>query len=267
MVQASKDSPTLDVTSFYDSLAGEYDTMTEFEKRFILEKPYYNLLVGRFKVKKALDAGCGTGFHSLLLSKLGVDVTAIDISKGMLHILNEHSRTLHLKVKALRHSVLKLPLSFHGSFDAVFCLGNTLPHLLQPEDIQTSFANFAAALKPKGGVIIQILNYTRILATKKEVQSTKRIGNISFIRSYQYEKDRIFFTIEKIEEKNGLPDRSIQTVELRPIMLDEITARLVAAGFEEIKVFGSMKLQQFDPELSTDLVVHARKISEEAPSA
>jgi hypothetical protein len=49
-------------------------------------------------------------------------------------------------------------------------------------------------------------------------------------------------------------------------MLDEITNRLIAAGFEEIKVFGSMKLQQFDPELSTDLVVLARKISTEESS-
>jgi ubiquinone/menaquinone biosynthesis C-methylase UbiE len=70
----------LTVAKFYDALAPDYDTMTGFQKRFVHEKPFFRLLVEKYKIRTVLDAGCGTGFHSLLLAQLGVQVTAIDVS-------------------------------------------------------------------------------------------------------------------------------------------------------------------------------------------
>ena len=55
------------VTQFYDNLADDYDAMTGFEKRFVHERPFFNLLMQRYGITSALDAGAGTGFHSLLL--------------------------------------------------------------------------------------------------------------------------------------------------------------------------------------------------------
>ncbi|MEK6756297.1 MAG: hypothetical protein AABZ02_09115, partial [Bacteroidota bacterium] len=54
-----------DVAEFYDALAPDYDTMTGFEKRFVQERPFFRVLIERFGIKSALDAGCGSGFHSM----------------------------------------------------------------------------------------------------------------------------------------------------------------------------------------------------------
>jgi glycine/sarcosine N-methyltransferase len=262
MVPTTDDGKKLDITSFYDSLAADYDTMTEIEKRFIVERPFYHLLVGKYKIKKALDAGCGTGFQSLLLTKLGVDVTAVDVSKEMLRILDDHAKHLRMNITTLRRSFLTVPKSFQGSFDAVFCLGNTLPHLLGRNELQKTFHNFVTILKNHGGLVIQILNYHRILAERKEVQSMKQIGDITFVRSYHYDKDKIFFNIEKTEDRKGSVNRVIRTVELRPILMEEIKDVLLLEGFEEFKAYGSMKLESFNPDNSKDLVILARKSAE-----
>ena len=51
---------------FYDVLAADYNAMTNFERRLITEQPLYRALVDRYHIHTALDAGCGTGFHSIL---------------------------------------------------------------------------------------------------------------------------------------------------------------------------------------------------------
>lgn len=138
------------VAEFYDWLAPEYDRMTGFEKRFIHEKPFFRLLVERHGIKTAVDAGSGTGFHSLLLAQLGVEVTAVDVSAEMLHTVETHARELNLHVTLLKSSFQGLPLALHSSFDAVFCLGNSLAHLLSKGDLRESLRSFAAVLRPRG---------------------------------------------------------------------------------------------------------------------
>ncbi len=79
MVPMTERSPMREVASFYDWLAPDYDLMTGFEKRFAHEEPFFRILLGRQTITTAVDAGCGTGFHSLLLAQLGVSVTAVDV--------------------------------------------------------------------------------------------------------------------------------------------------------------------------------------------
>ncbi|HTP14037.1 MAG TPA: class I SAM-dependent methyltransferase, partial [Bacteroidota bacterium] len=161
------------VSEFYDALAPDYDTMTGFEKRFAHEKPFFRLLVEQYGIRKALDAGCGTGFHSLLLAQLGVDVTAIDISAAMVARVHEHSKSLHLRVDAVRAGFAEVRKVLKPGFDAVFVMGNSLAHLLTVSELQMSLSSFASILKPEGILFLQNLNYDRILDAKERVQSVK----------------------------------------------------------------------------------------------
>ena len=89
-----KTPPSSGIPAFYDRLAPDYDEMTGFGKRFVHEKPFFRPLVENLNIATALDAGCGTGFHSLLLAQLGVRVTAVDVSGGMLARLELHGREM-----------------------------------------------------------------------------------------------------------------------------------------------------------------------------
>ena len=247
------------VPEFYDLLAPHYDSMTGFENRFLQEKPFFRLLVERYGIKKALDAGCGSGFHSLLLSQLGVKVTAVDLSAEMLRLTQEHARRYDVKLKVLKGSFGDLGTLIKDHFDAVFVMGNSLAHLLSHADLKKSLQSLSSLAVPEGIFFAQNLNYERILATKDRIQSTKDVGDTSFVRFYEYDEDGIIFNILKRQKGSGMAEEKLETIRLRPVLRDELVEVLEHAGFDEIKVFGGISMEPFDAGTSKDLVVLARK--------
>ncbi len=52
-------------------------------RRFLVHPVLWQML-GDVKGQRVLDAGCGTGYLSVLLAKAGASVTAVDYAPGML---------------------------------------------------------------------------------------------------------------------------------------------------------------------------------------
>lgn len=244
------------IARFYDELAAHYDEMTGFSQRFVKEKPFFHLLVERHRIKTAMDAGSGTGFHSLLLAQLGVKVTAVDISSEMLRRAQRHARELGLSITTVESRLEDLAQNAHGPFDAVFTLGNTLPHLLSDESLRTTLNNFSAVLKPAGLLVIQVLNYDRILSLKEPVQSSRTTEKKTYIRSYDFKEDLLVFNIVT---RTGNEAEKKQSIELRPLRSRELLTLLETAGFVDARAYGAISLVEFSPETSEDLVVIARK--------
>ncbi len=243
---------------FYDKLSADYDIMTNFEKRFAHEKPFFNMLVQRYGIETALDAGCGTGFHSLLLGELGVKVTAVDISKNMLDRLKVHARDTHVKIEVLESSFQELPVLLHRTYDAVFCLGNSLPHLLTQHELVQTLKNFSAALNPGGLLLLQQLNYDRILAKKERIQSVKESDGVTFIRFYDFHKASVVFNILTLKKEKGQTRHELESTALRPILKDDLLHAMKTAGFSDIRLHGSIALDDYRELDSKDLVVLAR---------
>lgn len=261
MVQTEKEltSTPLDVPEFYDLLAPDYDVMTGLEKRFVQEKPYFRLIVERYGIKTALDAGCGSGFHAMLLSELGVQVTALDASKEMLKRTRANARVRGVKIKTIEASFEDLGKAVNRNFGSVFVLGNSLPHLRRVEDLSRVLANFSARLEPNGALFTQTLNYDRIMATKDRLQNTKEVGDRTFVRFYDYDEAGILFNILTQTRLKSRVEEKLKTIRLRPILRNEFVELLLRNGFIDIKVFGGISLEPFDPMVSKDLVVLARK--------
>jgi len=249
----------VEITSeFYDKLSESYDAMTHFNRRFIGEKPFFAMLVQRYRLRTALDAGCGTGFHSFLLGELGVRMTAVDISKKMLAHLRTHARERHVKVELIEASFQELPDRLHRKYDAVFCLGNSLPHLLSQYEIVQSLKNFAAALNPGGLLMLQQLNYDRILAKKERIQSVKEVDGMTFIRFYEFHDASVTFNILTLKKDKGELNHELESVKLRTILKNELLEAAKAAGFSDLRVHGSIALDDYRPGESKDLVVLAQ---------
>jgi SAM-dependent methyltransferase len=247
------------IEEFYDLLAPDYDAMTSFEQRFNQERPLFQALVDRFHIRSALDAGCGSGFHSLLLSQLGVDVLGVDVSANMLRLAEGHAKERNAHIRTLQGSFENLGDLIKERFESVFVMGNSLVHLLSAAALEKALLNFAMVLESHGVLIVQILNYERIVARREHVQNEKQAGNKTFVRSYDYDDAGILFNIVTREQENVLPKERIQTVRLRPVLRAELEMLLERVGFTDIDVFGGMSLVPFDALNSKDLVVLARK--------
>jgi hypothetical protein len=152
-----------------------------------------------------------------------------------------------------------------GGFDALLCLGNSLPNLLTPADLAAALADFAACLRPGGLVLIQNRNFARVVARRERWMEpqARREGDAEwlFLRFYDFDPDGLLtFNVVTLErEGTGAWSQRSVTSRLRPLLKDELLAALSAAGFEQIACYGDMQGAPFDPEYSPNLVVAANK--------
>jgi len=109
---------------FYDDISCFYDEMISFENtlksRHIAIK---NLITPAMKY--AADLGCGSGLDSISLALAGLDVTAFDISAGMIEIAKRNSLSRGLKINYVMSSIDKISIEYHNKFDIAVSLGNT----------------------------------------------------------------------------------------------------------------------------------------------
>lgn len=107
--------------------------------------------------KKSLDIGCGTGRISLIMAKLGADVSCVDLSAAMLkHLKLEASRKkVASRITTIESSADKLALD-DNSFDIVTCFG-LLEHLPAAVRRRTILEAFRL-LKPNGKMLVVVNN-------------------------------------------------------------------------------------------------------------
>jgi ubiquinone/menaquinone biosynthesis C-methylase UbiE len=251
-------APTTDstgaVAGFYDRLSPDYDAMTGFEQRFERERPFFKELVDRHHLRSAIDAGTGTGFHALLLAQLGVEVTAVDLSSNMIASLVRHAKDLGITLRTLVAGFSDLPRLIDTPVDAVLTLGNTLAHIMTPEELQEAMVSFAAVLKPEGILFAQLLNYRRILASRETLLNVKEVNGKRYSRSYAYPGGRIRFTITR-EDLTGQSETVVESVDLNPVLDDELVTAAHAAGFGQVRLFGGVNMEAYVPGTSRDLVI------------
>ncbi|RPI06770.1 MAG: class I SAM-dependent methyltransferase [Ignavibacteriae bacterium] len=259
MAPTIKKATEISPEKFYDRLAAEYDGMTGFEQRFPYEQPFFRMIRDRFQLKTALDAGCGTGFHSILLGRLGLKVTATDISEEMLTQTRRHAKENGIHIKTIKSKFPGLKKAAPHQFDSVFCLGNTCAHLLTEEELLHSLSSFYGVLNRHGVLILQLLNYNRILAQHERIQNIKEADGKTFIRFYDYENKLIRFNILTLEKNTGSISHSLKSVMLRPWKPQEIIRCLRHSGFDEVNLYGSIALDRYQSASSKDAVFVARR--------
>lgn len=239
--------------SFYDAISNYYDFI------FPVGEPQLNFIT---KVvgpppKALLDVACGTGGYSLELAKQGYSMTAVDLDAKMIAMLKAKVLSEKADIKVLQGEMVDICQKLDSKYDLIFCIGNSLVHLDGETEIEQFFAAAKALLTNMGSLVIQIINYDRILANNVKALPTienKDIG-LTFQRYYRYDNNlnKIFFrTIlevagEKIENE----------VQLHPILADKIVQLLENTGFKNIELFGDFKGSKFDKNSSYALVLVA----------
>ena len=172
--------------NFYKRLAPHYDEMISFKPRLENERYIYKNIFKKFPAKKVLDAGCGSGFLSILLSQIGLSVIGCDNSQDMLIVARKNATFYNVKPEFIFSDFLSLATDIDGPFDAIFCVGNSFVHLLTVEHQLKALDNFNRLLTANGYLCLQILNYYRILAQRPEIFSVKKLNNKTIIRGYRY---------------------------------------------------------------------------------
>jgi SAM-dependent methyltransferase len=244
---------------FYDALAADYDAMTGFERRFEQEKPFFQSLVERYTIRRAVDAGAGTGFHALLLAQLGVRVTAVDVSADMLDRVRSHAGSMHLPLTTLHASLHDFAPRVKVAQDAVVCMGNTLAHFTEPGSRAAVLTQFHRVLAPGGVALIQTLNFDKIMRQEIHLQNVKEAGGVRFVREYVRAGDFIDLRITRTALSAETAQQTTTRVRLAPVYAADLSLALANAGFGDVRLHGSIALEAFDADTSRDIVAVCRR--------
>jgi glycine/sarcosine N-methyltransferase len=253
----------------YDSFANEYDLFVNWPGRLAYERPYLYTTLSRAPRGDAgkpavLDMACGTGQHALALAQRGYPASGADLSQGMIARARQNAAEHGLQARFEAAAFGELAQTFgRESFEAVLCLGNSLPHVLNQPELTAALRDFAAVLRPGGLLVLQNRNFDHVLTQKNrwmEPQSA-RDGQTEwlFVRFYDYLADgTIDFNILRLRrEAAGAWQQQFTSTRLRPLTRTELGAALPQAGFEQVEWYGGLDGSEFDGEKSGNLVVVA----------
>ena len=106
------------------------------------------------KGKVVLDVGCGGGILTEAMTRLGAQVTGIDLSDKALRVAELHLHESGLKVSYLKQSAEAFAEQNAGAFDVVTCM-ELLEHVPEPDAMVAACARL---LKPGGQAFFSTIN-------------------------------------------------------------------------------------------------------------
>ena len=248
-----------EAAAFYREMAGQYDRMTRFVQRLPGERAMLEAWRTRHGFRRVLDAACGTGLHAIALAQLGAEVTGADLSPEMLARALYHAEEAGVKVKWIPAAMQTLAQAVEGPFDALLCLGNSLPHLIDREELTATLTGFHRLLAPGGLLLLQWINYDAVLARKRRIVAIHRDGETEFIRFYDFGDPLLRFNILEIDWSLQPPIHRLQSVMLYPWRRVEVEAAVIAAGFGGMEIYGDMERGKYAQARSQNLVLAARR--------
>lgn len=239
---------------FYKALSTYYDIVFPFS-----QDKFEFLKKGLGEDAKILDVGSGTGTYSIPFARIGYKVFSFDYSEEMVDIMIEKGVNLD-KFIPFKFDMDKIDEIDNDEFELIYCIGNTLVHLGSKEKIRNFFKNSYGKLDDEGSLIVQIVNYDRVLKNNiSELPFIDRADQgITFRRTYELEDDMVNFIGDLKVTINDNTEEFRNSTLLLPILKEELDDYAKVAGFETIEYYGSFAGADYTED-STALIMKCKK--------
>jgi glycine/sarcosine N-methyltransferase len=230
------------------SFVEKWDALIDWEARARSEGAFFIDLLRRLGKHKVLDVATGTGFHSVQLLKAGFQVTSADGNASMLSQAFENARRQGFILRTIHADWRWLNRDVHDKYDAIICLGNSFTHLFDERERRRALAEFYAALRYDGVLIIDQRNYDIILDEGFKTKHT-----------YYYCGEDVRAEPEHVDEglarfRYSFPDGSSFHLNMFPLRKAYTRRLLREVGFQEMMTYGDFKETYHDEE--PDFFIH-----------
>lgn len=231
--------------ALFENYADKYDNEC-FTQGTIGECDFIERELNYNKTLKIIDIGCGTGRHTIELTKRGYNVTGIDLSDSQLERARAKAEKENLKINFLKHDARNLP--FENQFDAAIMICEGAFPLMETDEMNFDILkNVSKSLKSKSKFILTTLNglfplYHSInnfhAKDSAEGYATYNSRNFDLMTFRDY-------NITKVVDDNGV-EKEFHCNE-RYYVPSEMNWLLKTIGFSKIEIFGA-KLGAFSRE-------------------
>ncbi|WP_071458980.1 class I SAM-dependent methyltransferase [Bacillus massilinigeriensis] len=230
--------------SFYKTLTPYYDDIFPANEKTLA------FLADHFKVGASiLDVGAGTGNMAVSLAKKGFRLTAMEPEKGMAEQVRLKAQAQQLPISVTTDTMQQLD-TVDGTFQGIYCIGNTLVHLNDMEEMRTFFQQTFDKLETKGVFIFQIVNFDK----KDFVFPVIEKEGFLFERQYKRDGEKILFTTTLSTKERA----QTNTISLYPATEAQLRPLLEACGFESITAYGNFALKAYNNDAPA-LIMVAKK--------
>ncbi|HEX9639889.1 MAG TPA: class I SAM-dependent methyltransferase [Candidatus Krumholzibacteria bacterium] len=251
--------------------SGEYRRVIAWSERLEREGPMLRAFFDSCPGRRILDLGCGSGEHAAFAAELGHEAVGVDQSEAQIESARELIGETAGDLKFIQSEFSELPSLFDEPFDGAICLGNVIPYLGE-EQLEKALAAWSSCLRAGAGLLMQWLNYTHLRAGNvRHLPINIRPGDaageeIALVRLMRFVDDKhvVFFptTLDlPAEGDEGATLRRARAIHLRSWTHQEMIECLGRAGFDVESVEGGVQGEEFEPELSKDVVLRARRAS------
>ena len=241
---------------FYEILEKYYDFIFPFQK-----STYDFIRDGLNPQDKVLDVACGTGSYTIALRKEGILSCGLDLEESMIRIAEKKAEEQGIQGDFIVSNMLDMDLVHEGGLRRIFIIGNSLVHLNSLNQIKSFITTAINLLNEDGDLVIQIINYDRILKEHIDHLPTIHVPEIglTFERNYKYDAE---VHLVDFSSKLSLPGETEEaSVQLFPLKKEELVHMLMDVGFEEIHLYGSFKKDPYTESAVPLIVVAKKKLS------
>lgn len=226
----------------------KWDRLIDWESRADSEGAFFIDALRECNAHKILDVATGTGFHSVQLLNEGFEIVSADGNPEMLAKAFENGKNEGHILRTVQADWRWLNKDIHEKFDAVICLGNSFTHLFSENARRKALAEFYAALRHDGVLILDQRNYDAIM---DHGYSSKHI--------YYYCGEQVSVAPEYVDEglarfQYQFPDGSTYHLNMYPLRKNYMRNLMKEVGFQTIETYGDF--QETYREEDPDFFIH-----------
>lgn len=238
---------------FYEMLVKYYDDI------FPENQNTYDFLHEDLKPgDNVLDVACGTGNYTIHLIKDGIAACGLDLEDAMIEQADKKAEVEGVTPDFVVSNMLDMDLVSDGDLRRIYIIGNSLVHLKSMEEVRSFLKSAYELLAENGDLIIQIINYERILSMEIDHLPAIEVPEQGIIFERNYNYDVSTNTIEFASKLNVQNESQESSVYLLPVGKEELVNELEKTGFCNIEVYENFSKEPFT-ENSISLVIKANK--------
>jgi len=247
---------------FFERLSESYDQMISWPTRLGIESSFFKTLINDYKLRSYLDVACSTGFHVILLRRMGVDAVGIDASPKMIAKARSNALACGVNVECILGDMNRLSKRFSEGFDIVSCLGNTIAHLKNKNVIKNILDEIYKCLNPGGLFVIQIHNYDHIV--KNKIRFLPPSGNRNdgeetvFFRMLDFNPKSIDLSVVKHYRHENNWELTVHSTQIYPHYKKDLENLLKLVGFNKFHCYRNFNFEDYDT-TGKDLLIVAQK--------
>lgn len=261
LTMESDDSGVVEKKAFV-SLAPLYDRLMQ-DVPYDEWVEYLNLLMQQrhFQPGRALDLACGTGSMTIRLSRLGLEMTGVDIAEDMVEQAKKKAEMNSLPITFYCQDAAELNIP-GSAYDLCVSLFDSLNYILEPARLNSAIRQVAAHLR-KDGLFIFDLNTEYALSNLMFDQNNIGAESpLQYVWTSEYFPETRLCRIRMLFQ--FLQDAADYPIEFEEIHWqyayseNEVRGMLTENGFDSIAVYRAYTLRPPTP-LSDRLYYIARK--------